>query len=143
MQKLAAAEGVTVKVGVLAGKGGSRKHTDSNFSLIEIAAVHEFGAPKANIPERSFIRRTFLMKRGETNKHLERLVNAIVKKDLPIATAFGALGTWAAAEVKKTMTVGPHIPPPLKPRTVAAKGSSRPLIDTGQLANSINWEIGR
>lgn len=34
-----------------------------------------------------------------------------------------------------------HIPPPLKPETVRRKGSSTPLIDTGQLIGSITHQI--
>lgn len=45
---------VTIKVGVL---GKSPKRPDQ-INAVKLASIHEFGCPKRNIPERSFIRKT-------------------------------------------------------------------------------------
>lgn len=127
----------TVKVGVLSNAGNH-----DHISMVELAAVHEFGSPQNHIPERSFIRATFNEKRSE----LERFVGAIVKrmfadKNMTPLIALNILGAWMAAQIQNKITQGPHIPPPLKPATVAAKGSSRPLVDTGRLVQSITHEV--
>ena len=57
MKRLAGAEHNIVNVGILQSGGASRRHA-GGASIVEIAASHEFGAPAAGIPERSFIRRT-------------------------------------------------------------------------------------
>lgn len=111
-------------------------------SLLEIAAIHEFGAPGAGIPERSFIRSTFRDRQREAATMAERLAKAIVLRGMPVKQALGLLGAWGAAEVKRTITSGDGVPPPLKPATIARKGSSRPLVDTGRLLASITWEVG-
>ena len=43
-----------------------------------IAAVHEFGSPKKNIPERSFLRKTF----DEQKEKIEKLIDAEIEKVL-------------------------------------------------------------
>jgi len=148
IRKLEAADHTGVRVGVLvSGKGGD-EHKDadgkgSGKNMVEIAAIHEYGAPKANIPERSFIRRTFIVKRRQYATMTNKIARAMILRNLPVKTALELLGQWGAAEVQKTITTGAHLRPPLKPATVARKKSSRPLFDTGQLARSITYAVTR
>lgn len=129
-----AARDRSVKVGVMAAAGASSE-------LLTIAAVHEFGSPSRNIPQRSWLRSTFRDKRGELDRMVVRVARLIIQGKLNVDRGLGLLGTWAAAAVKATIASGPHIPPPLKPETIARKGSDRPLVDTGQLVNSITYVI--
>ena len=127
-----------VKVGILASKGGNSDH--GGITMVELAAIHEFGAPSANIPERSFIRRTFSEKSKDMAKVVTGLTKKVASDSLNINQALEILGAWGAAQVKNTIT-GEHIPPPLKPETAKRKGSTRPLVADGQLLNSITWEV--
>jgi phage gpG-like protein len=110
------------------------------MSMVELAAIHEFGTE--HVPERSFIRSTFATKQREAATLAERLAKAIVLRGMPIGQALGLLGAWGASAVKATITEGDGVPPPLAPATIARKGSSRPLVDTGRLLASITWEVG-
>lgn len=142
LDAMAKPNGPHVKVGVLASRGGQAQHdSESGMTMIELAAVHEFGSPAAGIPERSFIRRTFREKEKQVVKVTAALAKAVVDGRLSVGQALGQLGAWAAAEVKKTVTAGPHIPPPLKQATIDRKGSDRPLVDTGRLVDSVQWEV--
>lgn len=128
-----------VKVGVLASKGGGAAHGEDNISLIEIAAIHEFG--NGHVPERSFIRSTFYVRRvNALATMVAKLAKAIVTEGMTPKKALSLLGQWAASEVKETITEI-DIPPPLADSTIMAKGSSKPLVDTGQLKNSITYEV--
>lgn len=128
-----------VKVGVLSSKGGDATHEGSDMTLVEIAAVHEFG--NDHVPERSFIRRTLDQRvRGDLVRLQEGLARLVVTKGLDPEKALATIGSWAAAEVKKTITED-DIPPPLAASTIRAKGSSKPLVDTGLLKNSISYEV--
>ena len=145
MRKLAEARAKGVRVGVLSSKGGGEEHTDddgkpSGVSMVELAAIHEFGSRKAGIPERSFIRRTFNSKRKQLAAMQVKLARAIVLRKLPVKSAYEILGQWAAAEVKKTITQT-KIPPPLKKETIRRKKSDRPLVNTGKLLNAITHEV--
>lgn len=133
------------KVGVLAAH--NQPHEGSDMSLVEIAAVHEFGSPAANIPERSFIRGTF--EDRDVVESLSRLTEgvarAIIAGRLEVGAALERLGQWGAAQVK--MRIKRHIPPPLKPETIERKlskgqaGGSTPLVATGQLINAVTYEV--
>ena len=123
----------SVRVGVM-GDAGDEK----GVSLAEIAAYHEFGT--STIPERSFLRATFFGHAAEGLRVMcEKLSKAIVEGKMDEPRALGLLGTWAAAEVKKTIRAS--IAPELAAATIAAKGSSLPLVDTGQLINSITYVV--
>lgn len=128
-----------VVVGVLANKGGTADH--GGVTMVELAAIHEFGAPKAGIPERSFLRSTMSKQEPALNKLIGRLAHEIVEKGMEVHQALELLGTWGAAAVKKAITTGPGIPPELKPETVARKGSTRPLVNTGRLLDAITYEV--
>lgn len=111
------------------------------LTLVQLAAIHEFGSPAAGIPERSFIRSTFgLYARDELREKMSLLCKAALSGRMDPRTAIDLLGTWAVAQVRRTITAG-KVRPPLKPATEARKGSTKPLVDTGQLVNAIAHEV--
>ncbi len=134
------------RVGVLSTKGG-RETTEEGITMVDLAAIHEFGLPSRNIPERSFIRRTFRTKEKDVADVTAKLAKQLVAEKISLAKALNALGAWGAAEVKKTVTEDEHIPPPLKKRTIEGRRrkdgvtSDRPLMDTGRLVASVQWDV--
>ncbi len=130
---------ISARVGVLASKGGGAVAPGGTASLVDIAAFMEFGT--ATIPARSFLRSTFLIRRVNALATMNaNITKGIVLGLFDVRKGVGILGAWGAAEVKNTITEI-DIPPPLADSTVMAKGSSKPLVDTGQLLGSITWEI--
>lgn len=107
--------------------------------LAMIAAVHEFGCPERNIPERSFLRAG--IRRGTPKFRLLNVdsLKKVLRGEMTIEQALDKLGVVAAGEVKREFVVGTFAP--LKQATKDRKGSSRPLIDTGQLRQSITHQI--
>ena len=49
------------------------------------------------------------------------------------------IGIIIVNDIKTTMVTGNFTP--LKSSTIKAKGSTKPLIDTGELRNSISYEV--
>ncbi len=137
-KRLADLGDVRLRVGVLSNDQHDPK---SPIGLAELAAIHEFGSPAANIPERSFIRRTFRERDLELREVVRKVTKGVVKGKLGARRGLDLIGAWLSAEVKKTVTAGPHIPPPLQPETVARKGSDRPLVDTGRLVDAVTWDV--
>ncbi len=136
-------------VGILASKGGNVTHDASAaagkpITLLELAAIHEFGSPAAGVPERSFIRRTFNEPEGQAELKLlyAKLARAVVNGKMSAEQAIELLGMKMAAMVKNRILVD-WIPPPNAPSTVARKKSSRPLVDTGQLVGAITHAVAR
>lgn len=144
-----------VQVGILQAKGAEPKRGPDGraekLSVVEIAATHEFGSPAAGIPERSFLRRTFTDHRDDFSKMIVQLSGGIMTGKLTPDRALGLLGLKAETEVKKTITEGDGVPPPLAPATLEKRQrrralndtfpGDRPLADTGQLVNSITSAV--
>jgi hypothetical protein len=128
-----------VQVGVISGKGGEADHGDDDLTVLFLATVHEFGAPGANIPSRSFIRSTVDENQDELKELIGKLVNRMIEHGDTQEHVLEILGQWLTAKIKAKITS--NIPPPLKESTIEAKGSSIALVDTGQLLNSITYEV--
>jgi hypothetical protein len=106
-------------------------------ALAMVAAVHEFGYPEGGIPERSFLRSGIHEGIPKFNRLNEANLRAGVLGGKTIEESLDMLGVVAAGEVKRKIRNGPFAP--LKPATIARKGSSKPLIDSGQLIQSITF----
>lgn len=102
-----------------------------------LALVHEFGL---GVPERSFIRDTIDQNTSEYISFIKALAVQVVIGRISKKTALALLGAKVEADMKKLIRSG--IEPALDPVTVARKGSSTPLIDTGQLVSSLDYEVG-
>jgi hypothetical protein len=138
--RLAEIDGMEVHVGIV-GAAATAAHGDSGATNAEIGTAQEYGTPI--LPERSFIRSTF--RDPSVIAEFERLqagvVKAVVAGRMPAARALGLLGAWGAGAVQETITNNKVDGPALKPATVARKGSSKLLVDTGQLARSVSWVV--
>lgn len=131
-----------VKVGVLdSGEGAAMHDPDGDLSVAEIAAVNEFGTQDGRIPERSFVRSTFDEQREELVELGKELIAKVFEGKIDVNKALNMLGAKLATEIKKKITLGDGVPPPNAEATIAAKGSSRPLVDTGRMVNAITWAI--
>ena len=134
---------VVIKVGVQAkdktvkrGKGGSIRNTDQ--PLAAIAAIHEFGL--GGMPQRSFLRSAFDENKPMINKMGDSVVNSAIK-GISTETALNQLGNVVQGMVQKKIVDGPFVPN--SPATIKRKKSSKPLIDTGHLRQSIRYVIER
>lgn len=124
----------TIKVGLLAGLG-VHPNSDEGLTIPDVGAVNEFGM--GNIPERSFLRSTMSEKRGEYKQAMIRLLALIIKGKVSGNRAFEILGLQAARDVQRK--IDEITDPPNSQRTIDAKGSDKPLIDTGLLRKSVSW----
>lgn len=127
-----------VQVGVLASKGGDATTADGKLTMIELAAIHEFGSDAAGIPARSWLRGTFENRRDEVARTAAKIAAKVIE-GMPLGRGLGLLGAWAVGEIKKH--VRSRIDPPNSQATIDAKGSSVPLIDTGRMINSVAHDV--
>lgn len=104
-----------------------------------IAAVHEMGAPSRGIPARPFLIPTM---QNNADKYTMLMAqgfrNALQDKE-KAAEVYEKIGLVASSDVKDYIVSGQFVP--LKQSTIDRKGSSKPLIDTGELRNSISYEV--
>lgn len=125
------------KQAVYVGVAGEvRSDREGNtINMAELAAIHEFGTAKT--PERSFLR-TSLTENTEDYKKL--LVQQIRGNIIDGAgDPLNVVGAYAAGKAQEKIESGGLTP--LDPETIKRKGSSVPLIDTGQLVQSITWVV--
>ena len=128
-----------VDVGLIEGGAAAAKHPKSNLTVGEVGSLHEFGTE--NIPERSFLRATFDQ---EVNRDMGlsiQFMGEFVDGRQNIPKALRLLGDRKRSQIIRRINAG--IPPPLDASTVARKGHSTPLIDTGSLVAAIEVEIGK
>ena len=124
-----------VNVGVPEGK----KEEDGT-PVAMVAAVHEYGSPSQGIPERPFLR-VAVQKNRIKYVRLNRInLVKMLRGQMGMEQALGQLGEMAKGDVQTEIRSGDFTP--LKPATIERKGSSRPLIDIGQMVQSIQWELG-
>ena len=114
-------------------------HKDTKLNMATLLAIHCMGAPTRGIPKRD----PLLPPLQENAKEYSRLLAQGIKNNLangePIEQAYEKLGLLATNDVKSYFVSGNFVP--LKQSTIDAKGSSKPLIDSGELRNSISYEV--
>jgi phage gpG-like protein len=112
---------------------------DEDFSMVDLAMVHEYGSRNGRIPARSFIRSTCDAKRKEHLSLIGKFQWQIILGRITAKQALTQLGEVVSKDIVQTINNG--IEPELKEVTIKRKGSSKPLIDTGRLKGSITHEI--
>lgn len=90
------------------------------------------------IPERSFLRTGHDTYADEVVKNCEMALGQVINGKMSIDTWLDAYGQMLADKIKLYMRDLKS--PPNHPFTIQNKGSSNPLIDTGNLLESITWE---
>ena len=121
--------------------GGATPPVDANgkplgISMAELAYIHEKGAPANKIPSRPFMR--------QTKRRVVRLLSNGYKRAVKGANAEGILrmiGVAYEGEMKKSFVAETFVEN--SKATIKRKGSSRPLIDTGALRQSITSKVVR
>lgn len=133
-----------VDVGVI-GSAGDAQAQDGEFTVAQLAEWHEFGV---GVPQRSFLRAWADAETAKIEQVIRGLTKRIIEGKLTREQALEQFGAWAAGQVQAFISAGRVVPVPeradgltLDPTTIARKGSSIPLIDTGQLRQSITYEV--
>jgi hypothetical protein len=150
-------ENRSVLVGVPAGK----EEADGT-SLALVAATNEFGSPEQNIPERSFLRGGIHDGAAKLRAVNVDSCKKILLGGMTVVQAVNKLGVIAVGEVKRKIVQGPF--EALAPSTIARRKAKiggkriaahkakleaglspgllfRPLVDTGQLRQSITYQL--
>jgi hypothetical protein len=98
------------------------------------------GPHDITIPMRSFIRSTM---DANAQKYLEvaqRLMKKIIDRTMTRFQALALMGLRIQRDIQRT--IDKTHTPPNAPSTIRRKGSSHPLIDTGNLRASIRYSVG-
>lgn len=123
--------GVELKVGFLEGA----TYPDGT-PVAMVAAIQNFGAPKAGIPARPFFSNMVAEKSPEWG---EKLAAILERANYDGKLALNRLGYGIASDLQ--MAIIETNEPALSENTVLEKGFSKPLISTGQMINSVQYSV--
>lgn len=116
-------------------KGKRRKQ--AGMSMPEIAAQNEFGTK--TIPARSFMRTSFDENRDRISQIIASEYDKIIGGASTVKRSLNLIGLFGVDLIQQKIRAI-HFPPN-SPRTIAAKGSSKPLIDFGQMIQSVRHKV--
>lgn len=129
-----------VLIGVQKGAGTY----DDGLPIAVVAAANHFGANLSNrvsIPARPFLDVAIENNRRKYSNTAKHLIPKVLDGDLEMDQLLDSLGLQAASDVQDYMVELKT--PPNAPSTIRRKKSSNPLIDTGNLVQSIRHQIAR
>jgi len=102
--------------------------------VARVAMVQEYG-DGWKIPPRPFMRNTV----GRARRQWRKLVQDRLPVIMNMKKTAEELGIKMVEDVRKTIL--DFTTPPNAPSTVARKGFNKPLIDSGQMLNSVKWRV--
>ncbi|MCP4967428.1 MAG: hypothetical protein GY926_19620 [bacterium] len=118
-------------------QGAAATETIDGATIVEIGAAHEFGTTR--VPERSWLRSTMDDQQNAIVKKIADELAAVADGRRTAIAALKRLGLFAVELIRKK--IRSRIAPPLSSATIAAKGSTVPLIDTGRMMQSITYVV--
>lgn len=130
-----ASKGGGVSVGIHAQEG-AQQHEGEPATVLDVAIWNEFGL---GVPERSFIRAWVDENASENREKLRKAMAMVVRGQKTLEQALELIGLSFQGGVQKKIAAG--VPPPNAPETVARKGSSTPLINKGQMRQSVTYLV--
>lgn len=155
MDKLKALDGKSVTIGIHGEEGEQKKlvrkigfntkvepgtkreSVNTSLTVAQVASYNEFGTEdkdgKTRIHARPFIRGTYEKRRQDIIDHTAKFLYRDPENVL------GHVGLYVVSLIQEEIRKG--IAPENSKYTIARKGSSKPLIDTGQLINSITYKV--
>lgn len=131
-----------VKVGYPRSK--STPHSNTGMDIADLAILMEHGQERTKdqyaIPPRPFMKQTFDRNKPEAKKKMKMAYDLVVKGADPLQS-LKVVGEWYKGRVEDIFLTGDF--EPNAKLTIYLKQSSRPLIDTGELRQSVKTEYRR
>lgn len=131
-----------VAVGVIGERAWRPKDSPdgpSKATVVDVAMFNEFGT--RSIPARPFMRHTFDANQKRFVEMIRQIrISMALGKTSP-EIALRLVGLFAQKEIQATISNAGSLFAQNADSTIAKKGSTAPLIDTGQLRQSITFEV--
>ena len=118
-----------VKVGFPAG--------EADQGAIDKAVWNEFGT--SGTPERPFFRNAMADNRGVYRAFMTSEARKVIAGDQSMRRTLDRLGLLAQGHIQASIVELDS--PPNSPATIRAKGSSNPLIDTGEMRQAVTFVV--
>lgn len=133
-----ALEDIARKMGggsVSVGWAGGDKYPDGTL-IAGVAASNEFGDPSNHQPPRPFFRRMIVK---ESPTWVGKMAGIAKFTNYDGAEVLGQMGDDIKGALQESINT--FTTPPLAASTIAAKGSSKPLVETGDMLSTIKINV--
>jgi hypothetical protein len=126
-------------------EGSGHKPASDMATIATIAAVHEFGTTRAGrgnsvtIPARPFMQPALYQNKKKLGQLSKRFSTEVMTGKRTVKNSLELMGEFMVGNIQKAIDDVEE--PPLSAATILAKGSSKPLIDTGQMKNSVTYIV--
>jgi hypothetical protein len=124
--------GATLRVGFLE----RASYPSGKINVATVAAINEFGAASRGIPARPFFRNMVAAKSKEWPAAIAGL---LVTTHYDATQTMELAGQAIAGQLRQSI-VDTNSPPNAS-STIAKKGAAKPLVDTGHLLQSVDYEV--
>jgi hypothetical protein len=136
-----------VFAGFLRSSGMHKQEKGDPLTVATVAMRNEFGfsgkdettGEWIHIPERSFMRSAMKENKKKLKKMLNQLAKKVLHQEMDTKKALNIVGLKLQTMFRQKIETGPF--KPNSPVTIILKGSDKPLIDTGQMLGSIDFEV--
>ena len=108
----------------------------SGEKVAMIAAINEYGAPSRGQPPRPFFRQMIARHKDEWGPAIAGLLKA---NNYDALRTLQLTGEAVAGQLRQSIV--DLVAPPLAASTIARKGFDKPLIDTGHMWQSVDYEV--
>lgn len=103
--------------------------------VANVAIANEYGVPEKGVPPRPFMRRT----KDRKFRKWHRFVQDRLPITLDAKKTALDLGDVMADDIRQSIIDYDY--PPNRPSTIKIKGFNDPLVDSGQMAESVRYEV--
>jgi hypothetical protein len=124
-------DGTLLRVGFLE----NATYPDGEY-VATIAAANEFGNPGNNQPPRPFFRNMIAANSPAWPLEVGKVIKAV---DFDGGKALQLMGERIKDQLQGS--IRELVEPPLSPYTIKKKGFDKPLIDTGHMLNSVDYDV--
>ena len=125
-----------VYIGVPASKNGMH---EGGINMATLLALHVLGAPSRGIPQRDPLRPPLIANAQRYSDLLALGLKNALSDGTDPKLVYEKIGIVATNDVKDYFITGNF--KALSEKTIKAKGSSKPLIDSEELRGSITYEV--
>lgn len=128
--------GSRIDVGIMGAEALERAKRTPTLSVVDIAGMHEFGL---GVPRRAFVSGWFDVTREKNRATIKRGAQAVMRGKLALEQLLGQLGSHFKGGMQARISARAYKENATS--TVERKGSSTPLVDTGQLRAAITYRV--
>ena len=112
-------------------------HPGTELTMVELAAIHEYGTRNGHVPARPWISVGTDRARSLVGTVIQAGIQQVLEGGTTAGQVLDRAGLAIKGSIQKYASSPSSPPPPLALSTIKAKGSANPLVDTGRMIQAV------